>query len=1116
MGFSLFLRPERDSATHKAPPARPPSTVKPPAPRAKLGGSDTIPPSRTLPGMRACVACGAENEEGARFCSRCGTALATQADAPTEELRKVVTTLFADVAGSTAVGERLDPESLRRVMSRHFDEIKRIVEEHGGVVEKFIGDAVMAVFGVPRVHEDDALRAVRAAVAVRDRLAELDGELREGLGVSIGWRIGVNTGEVVAGDAGAGQRFVTGDAVNLAKRLEEAAGTGEVVIGGTTHRLVRDAVSAEPLDALMVKGKAEPIRAYRLLAVASGVAGSARRADAPMVGRERQRQTLTDAFGQATADRVCHLFTILGAAGVGKSRLVNEFLTGLDPGVRLLRGRCLSYGHGITFWPIREMVHEAAGITDDDTPATARDRIAAMLAGASADEAERIVERVAETVGLIEAAPNPEETVWAVRRLFEALARERPLVLVFDDVHWAEPGLLDLIENVADWSRDAPILLLCIGRRELLEMRPAWGGGKLAATTVQLEALNAAESDELVVNLLGQAQLEADVRQRIAEAADGNPLFVEELLAMLIDDGSLVRSNGSWTAARDLRRIAVPPTIQALLAARLDLLARPERSVMESGAVEGKVFHASAVAALVPDAVRAEVPAHLLSLMRKELLRPDRPAFSGDEAYRFRHLLIRDAAYEAMPKQARAEMHRRFADWLEVAAGERRTEYEEILGHHLEQAYRYLSELALPDADAATLARRAAEYLGAAGIRASDRGDFHAARRLLESAVNLLHHGSLRAPLLERLGVVLHAQAEVRAAREALDSAIQEYGDLKDRVGAARAEVALLDVRSSLESLEADEVVARGEELVVLLGEAGDVEGWAAATLLVGENLFFLGRATEAITRLREGLQRAPVGSRVRGEMIHWLTACMFWGPTPVDEAVPAMERLIADNPGHPWVEAGTRRAVGGLKAMRGAFGEARADIARADRLAEETGLKQIAHSSGAMFLAPVELLAEDPQTALEAARRSYEAMAATGDLAFSSTAAGHVAKALGELNRWDEAERYALIATDTSAATDAESQALGREVQGLVLAHRGEFETAERLAREALAIREQGEYVDGHGDSLSTLAEVLRLAGRPAEAVESFNAALALYRQKGNLVRAARTERQIAELTAD
>ena len=1025
-----------------------------------------------------------------------------------------MTVLFADVAGSTAVGERLDPETLRRVMSRHFDETRRIVEEHGGVVEKFIGDAVMAVFGIPRVHEDDALRAVRAALAVRDRLAELDGELRDRLGTSIGWRIGVNTGQVVAGDAGAGQRFVSGDAVNLAKRLEEAAGTGEVVIGDATYRLVRNAVTAEPLEAMAVKGKEEPIRAHRLLAVAAGVAGSSRRADAPMVGRSRQRQALADGLEQAIADRVCVLFTILGSAGVGKSRLVHEFLGGIAPDVRLLRGRCLSYGQGITFWPIREMVHEAAGIGDHNGPVQARERIAALLAKADESEGARIVDRVAEAIGLSEGAADPEQTFWAVRRLFEILAEERPLVLLLDDVHWAEPGLLDLVEHIADWSRDAPIFLLCVGRVELLEARPAWGGGKLAATMIQLEALNPAESDELVVGLLGRADLDPTVRHRIAEAADGNPLFVEELLGMLIDDGSLVRDNGSWVAARDLRRITVPPTIQALLAARLDRLERPERSVIECGAVEGKVFHASAVAALVPDQVRAGVPSHLLGLMRKELLRQDRPAFSGDEAYRFRHLLIRDAAYDSMPKQTRAELHERFANWLEVAAGDRRTEYEEILGHHLEQAHRYGSELALVDGDGADLARRAAQYLGAAGIRAAERGDFHGARPLLERAVDLVGDDLRRPDFLERLGEVLDAQAEPRLARERLEEAIRGYQAQNDPVGAARAEVGLLSVRSSLESLEMEDVVTRGEELAALLDAAGDRRGWARATELVASHLFFMGRVTDAEHRLTESLDRAPIASKERGFMAHWVTACLFWGPTPVDEGIRRIELIIQENPGRRSVEAGAMRSLGGLKAMRGDFDGARADIAEANRLAAEVGNRQIVESSGAHFSAGVELLAGDPHRALDVALPSYEAMAATGDLAFSSTAAGHVAWALLELGRLDDAERYARIALDTAAASDAASQTLGRQIDGQVLAHRGDFEEAERLLREAVAIGKDGEYLNNHAAVVLAYGEVLRLAGRLAEAAEAVSEAADLFGRKGNVVMLDRARRLLAELT--
>ena len=1068
--------------------------------------------------MSACPSCGAQNPAGARFCAQCGASLAPQpapvAEAPqpdADETRKTVTVLFADVVGSTAVGDSLDPETLRHVMSGQFDEIRRIVEAHGGVVEKFIGDAAMAVFGVPRVHEDDALRAVRAAIAVRDRLIELDGELRERLGTPITWRIGVNTGEVVAGAAGSGQRFVSGDAVNVAKRLEEAAGTGEVVIGDATYRLVRDAVTAEPLEGVVLKGKPETVRAHRLLAVGAGQDGTQRRADAPMVGRERQQQLLTDGLAQVAADRVCLLFTILGSAGVGKSRLVNEFLGGLDEDVRLLRGRCLSYGQGITFWPIREMVHQAAGVADQDSAAEAREKIAALV-DSSYPDAQRTIEGVTDLVGLGDGGIERQDAVLAARRLFEGLAADRPLVLLFDDVHWAESSLLDLIEHIADWSRDAPILLLCVGRQDLREIRPTWGGGKLAATTIQLEPLSAGESDQLLAGLLGEAELEPEVRRRIAEAADGNPLFVEELLGMLIDDGSLVRRDGTWVAARDLRLLTVPPTIQALLAARLDRLERTERSVIECGSVEGKVFHASAVAALVPDPMRATVPSNLLALMRKELLRPDRAAFSGDEAYRFRHLLIRDAAYEAMPKQARAEMHVRFADWLEAAAGERRTEYEEILGHHLDQALRYRGELALGGADADDLARRAAELLGNAGMRAAERGDLGAARPLLERALELAPEGPLRPRLREHLADVLYGQSDPKGAKAAAEQAVSEYRAGADAAGAARAEVLVLLVRSSLESLEMTDVLPRARELAAELMSLGDMKGWASAMELVGSHLFFMARTTEAIEVFTQALDRAPQESRERALMSHWLTSCHYWGSTSVTDALRGSEAVLRENAGRRMVEAGAIRAMGALKALLGDFEGARADIARADLLAREAGYDIMAVSSGAHFLASVELLAGDPQAALDAALPSYEAMSASGDTAFSSTAAGYVAAAYAELEQWEEAERYARIAMDTAAESDVESQALGRRVLAIVLANRGDLVEAERLARESVAIRDAGEYLDAAGQSYFALGEVLRMAGRQDEAADAFRGALDRFERKGNVVMVERVRRILAE----
>ena len=451
-----------------------------------------------------CASCGAENRDGARFCDSCGAALAETT--PAREVRKVVTVLFCDVSGSTALGERIDPESLRRVMARYFETAKTIVERHGGTVEKFIGDAVMAVFGVPTVHEDDALRAVRAADELRGGLDELNDELESGYGTRLELRMGVNTGEVVTGTE---ERLATGDAVNVAARLEQAAQPGEVLLGEETYGLVRDGVEAEPTAPVEAKGKADPLAAYRLVSVQAEAPG--RRHEAPMIGREQQRELLEGAFANVVSDRSCHLFTILGAAGVGKSRLAQEFLGGVDATV--VSGRCLSYGEGISYWPVTEVVKQL------------------VPAGATTGP-------LASILGDDTASGSPEEIAWAFRKLLEARAAERPVVVVFDDLHWGEPTFLDLVEHVADLSRDAPILLLCMARPELFDVRPAWGGGKLNATTALLEPLAPDETAELVDLLAGG--VEHGLRNRILEAAGGNPLFVEEMVAMAAESGEEV------------------------------------------------------------------------------------------------------------------------------------------------------------------------------------------------------------------------------------------------------------------------------------------------------------------------------------------------------------------------------------------------------------------------------------------------------------------------------------------------------------------------------------------------------------------------------------------------
>jgi class 3 adenylate cyclase len=516
--------------------------------------------------MPACPSCGTENAAAAKFCSECGTRLGVTP--PAREARKTVTVLFCDLAGSTSMGERLDPESLRAAMERYFNRMQTVLESHGGAVEKFIGDAIMAVFGVPRLHEDDAVRAVRAAVDMRDALAELNRELEDELGISIAVRTGINTGEVVAGDRAEGQRLVTGDAVNTAARLEQAAAPSEILIGDRTFDLVRDAVDAEPVDPLALKGKAEAVGAYRLRTVRKGVAGHERRLDAPMIGRERPLRTLFDAFAGVVADRTCHLFTVLGPAGIGKSRLVREFTGGVREGATVLTGRCLSYGEGITFWPVAEMAIQAAGISEEDPPEEVREALGRALG--EGPEAEAIAGQVANLIGI--GGGGPVEASWAIRRFFEALSRRRPVVAMFDDIHWAEERLLDVIEHVAEWSRDAPILLLSMARPELLEDRPGWGGGKRNATSVHLEPLSEPEADELIENLLGHPALTPEIRERIRAAAQGNPLFVEEMLQMLLDDGVLVQKEDEWVATVDLTTIQVPPAISALLAARLDRL----------------------------------------------------------------------------------------------------------------------------------------------------------------------------------------------------------------------------------------------------------------------------------------------------------------------------------------------------------------------------------------------------------------------------------------------------------------------------------------------------------------------------------------------------------------
>jgi class 3 adenylate cyclase/tetratricopeptide (TPR) repeat protein len=1058
--------------------------------------------------MRACPNCGEKNPDRAKFCLACATPLTDEPTAA-REVRKTVTVVFSDVIGSTALGERADPEILRRVMGRYFEEMRAALERHGGTVEKFIGDAVVAVFGIPQLHEDDALRAVKAAAEMQSGLAALNEQLERERGVSIAARTGVNTGAVVAGDPATGQSFATGDAVNVAARLEQAAQAGEILIGAETYHLVRDAVRVEAVEPLHLKGKSEAVAAFRLLEVLPETSGHVRRLAAPMVGRDRERRRLQDAFAQAVDDRSCQLFTILGSAGVGKSRLVEEFVHAIGDRATVLTGRSLPYGEGITFWPVLEVVTEAAELSDGDTPAETRAKILSLI---DDDEGDAIAERVAEVLGRAEVTAGAEG-FWGVRRLLEALARRRPLVVVFDDIHWGEPTFLDLVEHVADWSRDAPILLLCMARPELLDARSGWGGGKLNATSVLLEPLGADECALLVENLLGQTELSPEAYLHITETAEGNPLFVEEVLSMLIDDGLLERRNGHWSPVADLTAVKVPPTIQALLSARLDRLAGEERAVVERAAIEGRVFHRGAVAELTHEGQRSRVGTHLMTLVRKELIRPDRASFAGEEAFRFRHLLIRDAAYDSLPKEDRAGLHERFADWLERKLGEREAEYEEIIGYHLEQASRYRAELGPVDERGRQLARRAAERLTSAGRRAMSREDMHAAAKLLSRSAELLPADSKeRLELLPDLGEALRECGDFSHADAVLDEAIERAmarGDRRLEVR-GRLERAYVAALADAEGDAMSDALAMGEEASVAFSELGDDAGLARALDVVGQVQFWKGRfaaSQDALERALEFARRVGDG-RVEARILAYTGAVVFHGPTPAEDALRYFEtQLKSAHARDSRIDQGyVLENVARCKALLGRFDEARDHVREMAGIFEELGRATVDSLIGLTESSMlIERQAGNASLAERTLREGYQRLEAMGEKGFLSTIAGDLAHVLYGQGRDDEAERFARASADAAQRDDVVSQVLWRTALAKVLARRGDLVEAERLARAAVAIAGDTDFIWLEANALMDLAEAMRLAERIEEAAAATREALRLFEQKGDVVSAAK-----------
>jgi class 3 adenylate cyclase/tetratricopeptide (TPR) repeat protein len=1050
--------------------------------------------------MLTCANCGEQNPERARFCLNCG---ASMASGQRRGARKVVTVVVGDVTGSTALGERLDPESLGRVMARYFERTRSVLERHHGLVQKFIGDAVVATFGVPVVREDDALRAVRAAAAMQDAVADLD----EAGGPAIEVRIGVATGEVMV-EEGGGDPLVIGEAVNLATRLQVAAGPGEVLLDRRTWHLSRDALVAAEVEGVGGGGSGglrdrPPVDgAWRLVDVSPDALGHARRSDNPLVGRLAELQLFDWMFQRAVRTSTCHLLTVLGPAGVGKSRLVAAAVDAIGDTATVLSGQCSSGVEGSSFWPLAEIVRRAAEIKSADSPEQAEAKLEALL---DDPDGERVTDRLGRLIGLRPAPVTSEDALWAVRRFLEVLADRHPLVVVIDDLHWAQPALLDLLEQVVALAREACILVVAVARPELLEQRPGWSGGRLNASTMLLEPLAAEESATLLEHLAGEAELPGDATDRITRTAEGNPLFLEELLAMLIEEGRLRRDGGRWVA-NDLAAATTPPTIQALLAARLDRLAGEERALLDRASVMGQAFDRTAVLALTPEQARPAADTHLLALVRKELLRPAQAPLGGRDGFQFRHQLVRDAAYDSLPKQTRAELHERYAAWLAQAYAARGGEVGEVLGWHLERAYRFLTELGPVDAHGRQVAAAAAAQLAAAGHLATGRGDLPAAANLLERAIALLPPGDrTRLELLTDLGEVLILNVETERAQRVLDEVMAAAERTGDRGLAAHASLGKLELRLDSPDRGPDRYRADVQQVLSLLEDLGDEQGQSRAWRLLGLDSYLrcrVGRAEDEFQRAVEHA-RAAGDERVEAGNLYALVQAAFWGPTPVAEGIRRCQEIRGRAEGSYRVEMSALHTLAGLHAMAGEFDRARELGDQAMQIADKLGPSRFA-ALCSQFLGQVELLAGDPGAAARWLRWGAGILERMGERGLRSELTANLARALAAQGLDDEALEQAALSGRLAVRDDLYAQVERRGPLAAVLARRGRLEEAERLAAEAVELGADSDMLAMQAGALLDLARVLRLAGRPAEAVPLARQALALAERKGHVIAAA------------
>ncbi len=960
--------------------------------------------------------------------------------------RKLATVLFIDLVNSTGLVTGSDPEVVRRRVNQFFDKVSHCVTLHGGIVEKFAGDAVLAAFGVPQAHEDDAERAARAALSMRQAIDELGLEAR----------IGIEAGELVVEDSES--TFATGEAVNLAARLQQAARPGEILIGPTAYRLAGASLVVEDAGPLELKGMGSALRAWRLV---DAVDGPARPTGprAPLVGREAELELLENTFARTVRDGRAHLFTIFGEPGVGKSRLAREFVDGLER-ASVLSGRCLPYGEGVTYWPLAEMIKAAAGISDDDPLEEAFAKLRECC------EEETVADVLGLASGMLEALEgerSSQEITWAAREIMVTLADVQPLVLFFEDIHWAEEPLLELIEHLADWVR-APLLVICLARPELLEQRPGWGGGRVRSTAIELEPLSEEESELLVEKLLAQLAgvsgepLKAPSRE-VLERAEGNPLFVEETIRMLVESGS---GNGSPDR--------IPDTLQALIAARIDHLPAAAKTLLQRGSVVGRVFWKGALEHLSPDV--EDIDALLEDLQQREfVLREARSSISGEPAYRFKHLLIREVAYAGLAKLARAQYHARFAEWLADRTGE---ELLEIRAYHLDQAVEFLTELegappeelaqetgaALVKAAKRAIAREAYPTARRLGLRALELRPTLGARYVAARAAWRLQDWSavevemtkvrdqaheqgeqvIEALALTALGeATLKRHGDCTEAKAIVDSALELLAGKEDPVALFDA----LSVRAHAAGWlgEMEDSVRFMEQAYVIALDAGRKDLQTIAAQLLAQTHILRLELDEAELLLTRSLELAGESGSVRARV--GATLSYGWFLTlkgELDAAETLFEEVRASS-----AELGVEPAVGAALAKLGWIARLKGDLKRAEKLQRES--LRITETRGDLGVLP------DQQAAL--------------------------AETLADLGKIDEAERLALDARSNAGVRDTSARVAAATALAAVRAAQGRGPEAEELLDSALALAREGEFKVFELEPLARMVDLRRTSGR-------------------------------------